>query len=268
MSAASPALAGSGWFAAPAQVPARRAAPAALRPAQRRTHRLGRGAALAVVLGAHIGGIYALTQMDWEAVRIAEMPMQVALIAAPVVSPPAALPPAPPPPQPEVRPQPRPQPPRPRPVAQPRPQPAPTAITTETVEEPPAEAAEEAAPAAVDNAAAPVSAPATAPLTGRPSEGVATLTEARFDADYLNNPAPAYPALSRRMREEGRVMLRVRVSAGGQPEQVELSASSGSGRLDNAAREAVRRWRFVPAKRGGQAVESWVLVPVVFKLEG
>ena len=96
----------------------------------------------------------------------------------------------------------------------------------------------------------------------------AALTAARFDAAYLNNPAPAYPMLSRRLREEGEVMLRVLVAADGQPKRIEVRTGSGSERLDRAAEDAVARWRFVPARRGDTAVEAWVLVPIVFKLKG
>ena len=56
------------------------------------------------------------------------------------------------------------------------------------------------------------------------------------------------------------------VSAAGAAERVEVKASSGSPRLDDAALEAVRRWRFVPARRGADAVAGWALVPVVFEL--
>ncbi|WP_305074231.1 energy transducer TonB [Propionivibrio sp.] len=92
-------------------------------------------------------------------------------------------------------------------------------------------------------------------------------TPARFDAGYLNNPAPPYPPASRRLGEEGKVILRVRVSPEGNADEVELKTSSGSPRLDESARRTVRRWRFIPARRGGTAVESWVFVPVLFKLE-
>jgi protein TonB len=74
--------------------------------------------------------------------------------------------------------------------------------------------------------------------------------------------------LSRRLREEGQVMLRVLVSPDGRPNRIELRTSSGSDRLDRAAEEAVARWRFVPARQGDTAVEAWVLVPIVFKLKG
>ena len=93
------------------------------------------------------------------------------------------------------------------------------------------------------------------------------LTPARFDAGYLRNPAPPYPALSRRMSEQGKVVLRVQVSAQGTAESVEIRSSSGSSRLDESAQRTVRNWKFVPAKRGDTAVQSSVLVPIIFKLE-
>lgn len=69
------------------------------------------------------------------------------------------------------------------------------------------------------------------------------------------------------MNEEGKVVLSVRVSPQGTAEQIEVKTSSGSVRLDEAAINTVRNWKFVPAKRGDTPVESWVLVPIAFKLE-
>ena len=93
------------------------------------------------------------------------------------------------------------------------------------------------------------------------------MSQARFDADYLKNPAPPYPPISRRMREEGKVILRVLVAPEGSADSVEIKSSSGSSRLDESALRTVRTWRFVPAQRGETPVPSWVLVPVIFKLE-
>jgi len=87
-----------------------------------------------------------------------------------------------------------------------------------------------------------------------------------FDALYLENPRPAYPMLSRRLREQGRVLLRVLVSLEGRATQVQIQGSSGYERLDAAAREAVARWRFVPAQRGEERVDAWVLIPITFSL--
>lgn len=94
----------------------------------------------------------------------------------------------------------------------------------------------------------------------------AAVTEPKFDADYLNNPAPQYPPLSRKLREEGRVVLRVQVSPEGTAEAVAVQTSSGFDRLDNAARKAVADWHFVPAQQFDRAVSASVLVPVVFTI--
>jgi periplasmic protein TonB len=90
---------------------------------------------------------------------------------------------------------------------------------------------------------------------------------ARYDAAYLHNPRPAYPPLSRRLGEEGRVLLRVRVGADGHPVAVDVDTSSNFERLDEAARRAVGNWRFVPARRGDEPVEGSVRVPIVFRLD-
>ncbi|HLO62924.1 MAG TPA: energy transducer TonB, partial [Azonexus sp.] len=93
------------------------------------------------------------------------------------------------------------------------------------------------------------------------------VVQARFDADYLKNPAPPYPPLSKRMGEEGKVILRVSVNPQGTADNVEIKTSSGSPRLDEAALKTVRNWKFIPAKQGNTAIQSFVLVPIIFKLE-
>ncbi|MBN3735556.1 energy transducer TonB [Burkholderia sp. Tr-20390] len=86
------------------------------------------------------------------------------------------------------------------------------------------------------------------------------------DAAYLRNPAPDYPAFAQDQGWEGRVVLRVHVLANGSPDSVEVRTSSGRRMLDTAAVAAVKRWTFVPAKRGDEAVDGWVNVPIDFKL--
>lgn len=112
--------------------------------------------------------------------------------------------------------------------------------------------------APVAEAAPPIRAAATEMAVSQP----------RFDADYLDNPAPVYPGLSRRMGEEGKVYLRVYVQADGRPGRIEVKTGSGSPRLDQAAEQAVWRWKFIPAKRGNEAVGAWVVVPISFYLKG
>lgn len=109
--------------------------------------------------------------------------------------------------------------------------------------------------------------PAEAPQVVATVSEPAPIEPPRFNANYLNNPAPAYPRLSRRMGEEGRVLLRVQVSTAGTPAQVELQQSSGFPRLDEVAAETVRLWKFVPARQGGRPVEAWVIVPILFSLK-
>ena len=89
-----------------------------------------------------------------------------------------------------------------------------------------------------------------------------------LNAAYLRNPAPRYPASARRAGTQGTVTLRVQVTREGLAARVDVEKSSGSPHLDAAALEAVKAWRFVPARQGAEPVESRVLVPIVFRLEG
>jgi len=90
----------------------------------------------------------------------------------------------------------------------------------------------------------------------------------QFQADYLQNPPPAYPRLSQRLKEQGEVLLRVRVGVDGEPLEISLQQSSGHARLDKAAQKAVTQWRFEPAQRNGKTVVAWVVVPFEFALGG
>lgn len=108
---------------------------------------------------------------------------------------------------------------------------------------------------------------AEGPASAPPADSAPSPVPARFDAAYLRNPPPEYPRLSRRRGEQGRVLLRVRVLASGLPEHIEVARSSGHPRLDEAAGETVAQWRFTPARRGETAVDSWLLVPIEFRLE-
>jgi len=106
----------------------------------------------------------------------------------------------------------------------------------------------------------------SAPVSASAPTQAEAPTPPRFEADYLRNPAPDYPALSRRLGEEGRVLLRVHVQANGQPDEVKIHQSCGFERLDGTAINAVRRWQFLPARLGGTAIAGWVIVPIQFNL--
>jgi protein TonB len=142
--------------------------------------------------------------------------------------------------------------------------------------EPPSQAPTVApeAPASAPPAVVPVAptlappAPTVVVAAPVPAPPPVAVTPAAYQADYLQNPAPAYPALSRRMGEQGRVILRVHVDTSGGADEVHLQSSSGYARLDETARETVRHWTFTPARRGTDPVPAWVLVPISFTLKG
>jgi len=104
------------------------------------------------------------------------------------------------------------------------------------------------------------------PAVKQATPPVEPVTPPSYHADYLNNPSPDYPQLSRRMGEEGTVRLRVHVTADGLPLEVRVESGSGYDRLDRAAIHAVARWQFLPARLGNQVVSGWVVVPISFVL--
>ena len=109
------------------------------------------------------------------------------------------------------------------------------------------------------------------PAAGQSSNATETaqlvMTKPLFDAAYLKNPAPEYPAHAKRRGMEGIVMLDVLVKHDGVPQAVIIAESSGFSLLDHSAKEAVSRWKFIPAKRGNETVEARVMVPIEFRLE-
>ena len=90
----------------------------------------------------------------------------------------------------------------------------------------------------------------------------APFTQAR----YRETPQPHYPDSARREGKEGRVLLRVLVDEEGRSKVIEVNTSSGHDMLDQAATEALKKWRFVPARASGKPVETWVKVPIEFQL--
>lgn len=87
---------------------------------------------------------------------------------------------------------------------------------------------------------------------------------ARYD---FSNAKPVYPAMSKQLNEQGMVMLRVLVKSDGTAGAVEVKSSSGYPRLDQAALDAVKTWRFNPAASDGKTIDEWYQVPIPFKLQ-
>lgn len=151
--------------------------------------------------------------------------------------------------------------------------PTPAAATAVAEPETGVEPGPETSPAPAPPPAAPMhatpgrSALVTDTGTAVPSSPTPRIELPSASAAYLNNPPPAYPALSRRLGEQGRVVLRVRIEPDGTASAAEVRTSSGYERLDRAALEAVLRWRYVPGRRDGVPEAMWFLVPIQFVLE-
>ncbi len=182
-----------------------------------------------------------------------------------------------PPPEPvkvheEPPPRPKPEPPKPKPkvVQKPKPaapapeiQPQQVAAAPVGLPDAPREAGESVAPPSNDLAKG-QSTPGAAAGPSAPAEGGPLVI---FDPAYRDPPTPpAYPPRSVMLGQQGQVVVRAAIDPKGNPEEVVVWTSSGFPLLDKAALDAVKRWRFMPARRGGSTVAAWVQVPVNFKL--
>lgn len=122
------------------------------------------------------------------------------------------------------------------------------------------------APSMADFIPTPVTASAATKVTSKVTADTAPFTEANFNANYGSNPKPKYPGIATSRGWEGTVYLLVKVSVEGLSEEVTIQRSSGYYSLDEAAIEAVEKWKFLPAKRGDTPVSSSVIVPINFIL--
>ncbi|MEF3076133.1 energy transducer TonB [Methylobacter sp. Wu1] len=229
-------------------------------PACRRSEgAIGLGAAFAF----HLIWLAAAPAFEKPAPVTPPTPIQIAWIASPK---PRAEPPKPEPPKPQKKPKPaakpkakprKPTPAKPKPLIS-----APDSASEITV----AKTAETPKTPTVEAPKTPPAA-SSAPAKSAPTEA-APLIQPHLNADYLDNPPPAYPRISRRLGEQGKVLLRAMINTDGSVAQLAVQKTSGFSRLDQAALETVKHWRFVPARRGSQIVPAWVVVPISFSLEG
>ncbi|PPD48691.1 MAG: energy transducer TonB [Methylobacter sp.] len=227
--------------------------------------------AIAAALTALLHGLLFVWYLDRPVPPVvteaAPLPMIDIALAAPNPGAPAKTLPPPEPPKPELKPPEKKQRPKakPKPVAKPK---VPSEIKKKLVKpetkpeataQPPAPAASQPVPATPAPAAQTQSKAQTSPAVKD--------SPAHANADYLNNPKPDYPRMARQRHWEGRVVLRVYVTADGRCGDLSVYRSSGHDVLDEAAVDAVRQWRFVPGRHGDNPVASWVNVPIEFALE-
>jgi protein TonB len=224
-------------------------------------------ALLALVIFFHVGGGWALTQVEPVKLVVGDIaPMEVRMVSAEQPAQPD-LPLDEPPPLPEVKPPPPElatavEPPPPDlpppvfPVEAPPPKPPPQ---PEKPKPPP--------PKPVQKRPAPPQAPVEAqPPQAVPAAPAAPKTVSVSQLGYVVPPNPIYPARARRAGEEGNVMVRVLIDVTGRPAQVSLQTSSGHAELDQSAISAVRAAQFRPYAEGGLTQAVWVLVPINFVL--
>lgn len=181
-----------------------------------------------------------------QGILLPALPAETVQAPAAKETPPEPVPPPPEPEQPKPKPKPK-KPPKPKPPVEPPPSERAIRQPEEVVDTPPPPQAAVAAPEENDTLGAPITPP-------------------QKDANPLNNPAPAYPNLSRRLGEQGTVLLEILILANGSVGEVRIKESSGHKRLDETAMKAVKRWRYTPAKRAGTAIDYWYLQPVDFSL--
>jgi len=224
-------------------------------------------ALLALVIFFHVGGGWALTQVEPVKLVVGDIaPMEVRMVPAeqpaqpdPPLDEPPPLPEVPPPP-PElatmVEPPPPDLPPPVFPVEAPPPPPPPQ---PEKPKPPPPKPVQKRPP----TPQAPVEAQ---PQQAAPAAPAAPKTVSASQLGYIVAPNPIYPARSRKAGEQGNVMIRVLVDVTGRPAQVSLQTSSGHPELDQSALSAVRAAQFRPYSEGGIAQAVWVLVPINFVL--
>jgi protein TonB len=124
----------------------------------------------------------------------------------------------------------------------------------------------ESPPAAPKEEQAQASAPAVAPPAQMQTGPVALSSELSVSCSKLT--APVYPAISRRMGEEGKSLLRVELDENGRIDTITIINSSGYQRLDDAALAAVKSWQCNPSLRNGQPVRAVALQPFNFVLQG
>ena len=137
--------------------------------------------------------------------------------------------------------------------------------TAQAAAQVPAQVTSQAATPAPATAATPSSAPAPAAESVMPASSRST--DADYKAAYLNNPRPAYPLLAIRQGAQGQVLLLVEVLTDGRAGRIDLEKSSGHAALDAAAINAVRAWRFTPARQDGLLATQTVSIPIQFNLK-
>ncbi len=163
----------------------------------------------------------------------------------------------------------------PPPAEQPDPQPKPEAVTPPQtpIVSPPPEVVLPTLPSPVMAAPQPAPPAPSAPSKPGPAAMTASTASAgpanggELSSKVLFAKPPRYPVDSRRQHEEGTVVLSILLSIDGNVSDISVARSSGSPRLDRAALDAVKNWRWQPLMRDGAAVMVRGIVTIPFILQ-
>jgi protein TonB len=220
--------------------------------------------AMLITAGLHLAGFALMPGSVPEEVAAPPAPIQVAWIAAPQPKS-ETLPSAPPKQQqPAIKPKPKP-----KVVKRVKAKRKSVLSTQAPAAAMPAASAEKAEAAPAPSVTqAPAAPPTVSAAPAQTADSRPPLILPNLNADYLHNPAPPYPEQARGRGEQGKVLVRALINAGGAVSELLVKRSSGFADLDRSALETVKKWRFVPARRGAEAVSAWVVVPISFSLDG
>lgn len=202
--------------------------------------------AILLILLFHATLIYAITQARHHYVRAKEARLAVLNLTPPSPPPPAAETPPPPPSAPQVV--------APPPIVR---TPEPNLPRMATTPEPVA-----ISPLPI----MPVATPALSVPASPPAPPSTTVQGGDLGTQMVSGKPPRYPIECRRKREQGTVVLSLTVGTDGRVERIAIAHSSGSSRLDDAARDAVRHWRWKPLLRDGHPMRVKGVVEIPFML--
>ncbi|MDZ7870641.1 MAG: energy transducer TonB [Rheinheimera sp.] len=205
-----------------------------------------------MLLLLHVGAIAALVQAE-PAITAPKPEMEPPKLQGMLIAP-----------EPKMAPPPKAEPEPAKPLPKPPPKQPPLKRTKPSQTTPPP-VAKAAAAAPAPTLTKPVTQRAPASSTAKTAEPTTQLPSA--DAAGLNNKAPVYPMLSRKRKEQGTVWLLLLVSKEGLVSELKLKKTSGFDRLDQAALQAVKKWKFQPARQQGQPIDYWYELPLKFSLQ-
>ena len=212
-----------------------------------------------LLLLLHVGAVSALVQAD-AAITEPTIDMEPPKLQGMLIAPEPKIAPPPPKAEPET--------------AKPVPKPVPKTVPKPPAKQPPLQrtAPLHKTPAPLTKAAAATPAPTqalsvTQQATASSKAAGSSTQLPSADAAGLNNKAPVYPLLSRKRKEQGTVWLLLLVSKEGLVTELKLKKSSGFDRLDQAALQAVKKWKFQPARQQGQPIDYWYELPLKFSLQ-